>query len=454
MDILDHLSSFTFDEEAHDEATLRVIGVGGGGGNAISNMLDKGIGRVEFIAINTDAQALNANTAPTKIQIGRDSTKGLGAGARAEVGAAAAKENQTEIEAALEGCDMVFVTAGMGGGTGTGAAPIVAKIAKEMGILTVGVVTLPFDCEGKRRMRTAHIGLELLREHVDTLIIIPNERLLDVADPDTSLIDAFRMADDVLYNATRGISDLITVHGLINLDFADVKTTMSNGGTALMGSAVATGEGRAERAAREAIASPLLGGISISGARNVLVNITAGASLGMREATNATKVIQQEAGDDAEVIFGTVIDDAMGDELSVTVIATGFDRAREEPAPMPVSRPAPMPAAPPVDVHPVPPAREPQVRETAPRPEDAPELIEPNVIRRTRRKDAAAVDYKGEHNLKQYDVPAFLRREYDEEAEARRDVTIRRPATDAPQDRERIRKDDPDVPAFLRKMMD
>ena len=310
---------FAFDDEAGEKAKLVVVGVGGSGGNAVNNMLRKGIGGVEFVAVNTDAQALEANDAPTKIQLGRSLTKGLGAGARPEVGADAARESEREIEAAIEGADMVFITAGMGGGTGTGAAPVVADLARRHGILTVAVVTKPFDCEGLKRSKTADRGIDELRKAVDTLIVIPNERLLDIADDDTSLMDAFVMADDVLYNATRGISDLITVHGLINLDFADVRTTMVDGGTALMGSATAHGDKRAERAAREAISSPLLDGVSIRGARNVLVNITAGPSLGIREATAATAVIQQEAGEDAEVIFGTVIDPEMGGTARIGV---------------------------------------------------------------------------------------------------------------------------------------
>ncbi|HIL56993.1 MAG TPA: cell division protein FtsZ, partial [Rhodothermales bacterium] len=261
-------SRFSFDDEATDDATIRVVGVGGGGGNAVNNMLAKGIHGVEFIAVNTDAQALGVNLAPLKIQIGRERTSGLGAGARPSVGAEAAQESHKEIEAALQGTDMVFVTAGMGGGTGTGAAPVISAIAKEMGILTVAVVTKPFDCEGKKRLYMADQGIERLRETVDTLVIVPNERLLDIAEDDTTLVDAFVMADDVLYNATRGISELITVHGLINLDFADVRTTMLDGGTALMGSSIAHGDQRAERAAREALESPLLDGISIHGARN------------------------------------------------------------------------------------------------------------------------------------------------------------------------------------------
>ena len=423
----DFESRFSFDDDAQQSAVIRVVGVGGGGGNAVTNMLAQGIRGVEFVAINTDAQALQANPATTKIQIGRELTKGLGAGARPSVGAEAAQESAREIEAALDGCDMVFVTAGMGGGTGTGAAPVVAHIAKQMGILTVGVVTKPFDCEGKKRLRGAEAGIAAFREVVDTLIIIPNERLLDIADDDTTLVEAFVMADGVLYDATRGISELITVHGLINLDFADVRTTMLDGGTALMGAAVAHGEGRAERAAREAISSPLLGGVSISGARNVLVNITAGTSLGVREATRATGVIQEEAGDEAEVIFGTVIDETLGDSLRVTVIATGFDKPAEHHA-------ADAPKA-----------------ATAPR-------------HTASLGPLGSPHYKGEDNLRQLDVPAYERRavemphevirEDEEEATAERPRPVRRlplEPGDAPQ---RIRKDDTEVPAFLRRMMD
>jgi len=317
-------------EDANEEPKICVVGVGGGGGNAINNMMEKGMrGNVEFIAVNTDSQSLTENRALQKIQAGQSLTSGLGAGARPNVGAEAVEESSDEIKQALDGYDMAFIIAGMGGGTGTGGAPVVASIARRLGILTVAIVTKPFEAEGKRRMDTALEGIKLLRQNVDTLIVIPNERLLDIADEGTSLIEAFEKADEVLYNATRGISDLITVHGLINLDFADVQTTMKDGGTALMGSATATGENRSEKAAIQAISSPLLDGLSIAGANNILVNITSGPSLDIREATQATSVIQKEAGDDVEVIFGTVIDEEMEDKLRVTVIATGFDRDRE-----------------------------------------------------------------------------------------------------------------------------
>ncbi len=316
---------FTFDDGPDVAAKIAVIGVGGGGGNAVNNMIAKDIQGVSFVVVNTDNQALVTSSAAKRIQAGQALTRGLGAGARPQVGAEAVEESRMEIEQALQGLDMVFITAGMGGGTGTGGAPVVAQIARRLGILTVAVVTRPFKFEGSKRMKAAMEGIALLKEHVDTIVTIPNQRLLELENGSLSILDAFSRADDVLYEATRGISDLITRHGLINLDFADVKTTMKDGGMALMGSAVATGENRAERAAIEAITSPLFDGLSISGARNVLVNITAGRSMGVGEAAAATEAIGREAGEDVEVIFGTVIDDAMGDDLRVTVIATGFE---------------------------------------------------------------------------------------------------------------------------------
>ena len=338
---------FIFDADAKSAAKLCVIGVGGGGGNAVDNMIREGLEEVDFIVVNTDSQALNNSMATHKIQAGRKLTKGLGAGARPIVGAEAASENADEVESILHGFDMAFITAGMGGGTGTGGAPVVAQLAQRMNLLTVAIVTKPFDCEGKKRMNMALEGIEELRKYVDTLIVIPNERLLDIADENTTLEDAFRKADEVLYNATRGISDLITLHGLINLDFADVRTTIEDGGTALMGSATASGgTNRAENAALNAISSPLMDGLSISGARNVLVNITAGKNLGIRETTDATRIIQKEAGEDVEVIFGTVIDQNMGDELRVTVIATGFGREKEATGEAPMPEAAPAPGAP------------------------------------------------------------------------------------------------------------
>lgn len=452
---------FDFDDSANEEAKICVVGVGGGGGNAVNNMIHKGIrGNVEFIAINTDRQALAANEASQKIQAGSDLTDGLGAGARPSVGAEAFEESRDEIEDALEGFDMVFVTAGMGGGTGTGGAPVVAAISRRLGILTVAVVTKPFKAEGMRRMETAKEGISLLEEHVDTLIVIPNERLLDIADASTSLIEAFEKADNVLYSATRGISDLITVHGLINLDFADVQTTMKDGGTALMGSAAVTGENRAEKAAIEAISSPLLDGLSIAGARNVLVNVTADPSLGIREATAATSIIQEEAGQDVEVIFGTVIDEDMDEKLRVTVIATGFD---EDAGPQRQQT-----------------GRAESGREDRPREGDRRSGKEAGVSRtEPLEPERYGRGYKGEENLRELDVPAYERRsqphreepsgEDDPSAEAgdasssseependgEDGPKIRRLHADEFEERkERIRKDDPDTPAFLRKMMD
>lgn len=318
-------TKFEFDEDNIDSAKIKVIGVGGGGGNAINYMISRGLDSVEYIALNTDAQALKSNRAGQKMQIGSNITGGLGAGARPEVGKEAMEESRHDVEQLIEGADMVFITAGMGGGTGTGGAPIVASMAKRKGMLTVGIVTMPFDMEGASRKKYALEGLAELKANCDTIIMIPNDRLLELSDEDTSMVDAFGLANSVLYNATRGISDLILLPGLINLDFADVRTTMLNGGASIMGSAAATGPERAEVAAHEAIHSPLLDGVSIRGARNVLVNISAGSSLGMRETSVATNVIQQEAGNDAEIILGTVIDDSLGDEMRVTVIATGFN---------------------------------------------------------------------------------------------------------------------------------
>ncbi|MEX1010812.1 MAG: cell division protein FtsZ [Balneolaceae bacterium] len=433
---------FSFDEQSQDHAKIKVIGVGGGGGNAVNNMISKGLTSVEYVALNTDAQALKNNYADLSIQVGTNLTSGLGAGARPEIGREAVEENRHDIDEAIDGADMIFITAGMGGGTGTGGAPVVAGIAKRKGILTVGIVTTPFLCEGKIRMKYALEGITELKKNCDTVIVIPNERLLDISDENTSLMEAFEMANEVLYNATRGISDLILMPGLINLDFADVRTTMIDGGAAIMGSATATGEDRAEIAAREAINSPLLDGVSIRGARNVLVNISAGSNLGMRETTTATSIIQQEAGDDAEIILGTVLDESFEDELRVTVISTGFDLAddRTQARIAPNSKPA------------------------TPKPESLPKTGD--IAKRFSRTGDDF--YKGEKNLKNLDAPAIHRRE----------VKYIRSAEDLPEDEqdtalpeqhrkaegddqarwnsssERIDKRDSEQPAFLRKIMD
>ena len=307
-------------------AVIKVVGIGGGGVNAVNRMIEQGLKGVEFIAINTDAQALLMSDADVKLDVGRDSTRGLGAGADPEVGRKAADDAKDEIEELLRGADMVFVTAGEGGGTGTGGAPVVATIARKLGALTVGVVTRPFSFEGKRRSNQAEAGIQALRESCDTLIVIPNDRLLQMGDAQVSLMDAFRSADEVLLNGVQGITDLITTPGLINVDFADVKGIMSGAGTALMGIGSARGDGRALKAAEIAINSPLLEA-SMEGAQGVLMSIAGGSDLGLFEINEAASLVQDAAHVDANIIFGTVIDDSLGDEVRVTVIAAGFDAA-------------------------------------------------------------------------------------------------------------------------------
>ena len=321
-------------EEKEPVAKIKVVGLGGGGGNAVSRMLASQFSGIEFIVGNTDIQALRASPAPTKIQLGVKLTAGLGAGSNADVGRNAALENPDEITRLLQGADMVFITAGLGGGTGTGAAPVVASLAKDLGILTVAVVTKPFGFEGKMRQKQAEAGLEALRPVVDTLITIPNQRLLAVVDRGTPLMEAFKVADSVLQQAVQGISDLILVPGLINLDFADVRTIMAGMGIAMMGTGVGHGEHRAVDAAQKAIASPLLDSTSIEGAKGVLINFTGGMDLALHEVEEAARIVQQAAHDDANIIFGAVVDPALQDELRVTVIATGFSEKREA-APVP-----------------------------------------------------------------------------------------------------------------------
>ena len=446
-------SRFYFDEKSQENAKIKVIGVGGGGGNAINNMINMGLDSVEYIALNTDAQALKNSLANIKVQVGTALTSGLGAGARPEVGREAVEENRHDIEETIESADMVFVTAGMGGGTGTGGAPVVAGMARRKGILTVGIVTTPFECEGRIRKKYALEGISELKKQCDTVIVIPNERLLDIGDESTSLIEAFAMANEVLYNATRGISDLILMPGLINLDFADVRTTMTDGGAAIMGAATAEGSDRAEIAARDAINSPLLDGVSIRGARNVLVNISAGSKLGMRETTTATSIIQQEAGDDAEIILGTVLDESFGDQMRVTVIATGFvlaeDRNSVRVAPNRVAQAFQQ-------------ANQADNEQTAPIPEqtiavkkgvdaeEASKFSRPN-------KDY----YKGEGNLKRLDTPSYLRRDInarkeDAQSHAADPTTPNQAARVAnfQQRTENTRRNESEQPAFLRRIMD
>lgn len=318
-----------FDVDVQQFAQIKVIGCGGGGNNAVNRMIKEGLKNVEFIAINTDKQALMLSQASQKIQIGEKLTKGLGAGANPEIGAKAAEESKEEIAQAMKGADMIFITAGMGGGTGTGAAPLIAEIAKSMGILTVGVVTKPFPFEGKRRMLHAEQGICRLKEKVDTLVTIPNERLLGIVDKKTSLVESFKFADDVLRQGVQGISDLITIPGLVNLDFADVKTIMQDKGLAHMGVGHGNGDSRAQDAAKQAISSPLLE-TSIVGATGVLLNITGGSDLGLLEINEAAEIVQQAADPDANIIFGAVINENLKNEIKITVIATGFDSENTE----------------------------------------------------------------------------------------------------------------------------
>ncbi len=315
---------FELEENPNFGASIKVMGIGGGGSNAVQTMIEGGLNGVEFIVANTDRQALLSNKAETKIQLGRELTKGLGAGANPEIGKRAAIESYNDIVAALEGADMVFVTAGMGGGTGTGGAPVVAKVARELGALTIGVVTRPFMFEGKKRRRHADLGLQELKDNVDTLIVIPNQKLLSVSSEKTPLLETFKKADQVLLHAVKGISDLINIRGLINLDFADIRTVMVAKGMAIMGSGVASGENRAIEAATAAISSPLLENITIDGATGIIINVTGGSDLTLWEVNEASTLITEAAHEDAEIIFGAVIDESMGDQISVTVIATGF----------------------------------------------------------------------------------------------------------------------------------
>jgi cell division protein FtsZ len=379
-------------------AKIRVVGVGGGGGNAVNSMIDKGLAGVDFVTINTDMQALERNKAPHKLQIGKNLTRGLGAGADPSIGFRAVEEDREEIAQALSGCDMVFITAGMGGGTGTGGAPLVASIAKSIGALVVGIVTKPFNSEGKRRNGQAEQGIEELKKNVDTLIVIPNQKLLDLIDRRTPIMEAFEIANQVLYNATRGISEVITVPGYINVDFADVRTIMKEMGDALMGTGIASGENRATEAAQMAISSPLLEGVSIAGAQGILINITGGKALSLTEVDEATKIIHEAAGEEANVILGTVIDENMTEEIMVTVIATGFNKhvaATQRPA---------RPTAKLIDHVPVGPAE-----------------------------------------LQRFDVPTFARRGVELPNAPLREVGVQK---------DRIDKSDTERPAFLRKIMD
>ncbi len=403
-----------FEMEMNHSAVIKVIGVGGGGGNAVNNMIRAGLGGVEFICANTDAQSLQYSLAETKIQIGAQQTRGLGAGADPEIGRIAANEDYEAIRELLEGADMVFVTAGLGGGTGTGAAPVIARIARqEVGALTVAVVTKPFLFEGKKRMRQAEEGIDQLRREVDTLIVINNQRLLSLKK-DITFIDAFRKADDVLLHGVRGIADLITVNGLINLDFADVKTIMQEKGVALMGTGTAIGEGRVEQATRLAINSPLLEDVSMSGAKGVLINITGSMNMTLSEINDAVSIVQNEAHEDANIIFGAVLDEQMGESVSVTVIATGFGRSDTsaslpEREPLAVTRPTPV-------IHVEKPTADKQAARTI-IPPDPHDMVLPAFIRRSKREKNSrhlnlVDDYETE-NDQDLDIPTFLRKQAD-----------------------------------------
>ncbi|GMV08057.1 MAG: cell division protein FtsZ [Gemmatimonadota bacterium] len=353
---------FEFEETPVQNARMKVVGCGGAGGNAVNRMIDEDLEGVEFLSLNTDAQALKSSRAQVTIQIGKKLTRGLGAGARPEIGRQALSESEEDVRKALDGADLVFVTAGMGGGTGTGAAPMVAEIAREMGALVIGIVTRPFSFEGKKRERQAQLGLAELRRCVDTMIVVPNDRLLSVVPKGTSFRDALKKADEVLLHATQGISDLIRVTGEVNVDFADVRTIMACRGPALMGTGFGEGDNRAQEAAQEAISSPLLDDVSIAGARGVLINITGGMDLAIDEVTQISSIIQEEAGEDAEIIFGAVHDPALEGQIRVTVIATGFDSSEDEkvihtdfrrprPQAQPQAQPQQRPAAEPVVHH-------------------------------------------------------------------------------------------------------
>ena len=391
---------FELEETVGQNARMKVVGIGGGGGNALNRMIDEGVAGVEFIAVNTDAQALEKNHSALKVQIGKKLTRGLGAGARPEIGRQAIEENRDEVLHALQGADLVFVTCGMGGGTGTGAAPIISQVARDLGALTIGIVTKPFLFEGRKRMRQAEMGIAEMRKHVDTMIVVPNERLLAVVGKGIPFQDALKKADEVLLHATQGISSIICVTGEVNVDFADVRTVMQNGGTALMGTGMGRGENRAMEAAQQAISSPLLDNISIAGATGVLINITGGPDYTLGEVTQISEAIHDAAGDEAEIIFGAVRDPAMQGEIRVTVIATGFDRtaAGAEAAAVP---PAARPAA---GVLPF------EKRPARPTPTAPPGFAKPGEASPPRRPSTPG---SGQPEVNEMEIPTFIRRQMD-----------------------------------------
>jgi cell division protein FtsZ len=395
---------FEFEESATQNARMKVVGVGGGGGNAVNRMIEEQLEGVEFISVNTDSQALLSSKSDVKIQIGKKLTRGLGAGARPEIGRQAIEENREEVARALTGADMVFVTCGMGGGTGTGAAPVICEIAREVGALTVGIVTKPFLFEGRKRMRQADSGINDMRRNVDTMIVVPNERLLAVVGKGIPFQEALKKADEVLLHATQGISSLISVTGLVNVDFADVRTVMQNGGSALMGTGIGRGENRSIEAAQQAISSPLLDNISITGATGVLVNITGGADLTLGEVHQINEIIHDAVGDDAEIIFGAVHEPAMQGEIRVTVIATGFDKAIQPGVGAPVIEQA-QPLAKSSPVIPFPGNRPVRVSGTIARPGPSPEAARP--------RPTGGERSSGSQDLSDMEIPTFIRRQMD-----------------------------------------
>ena len=400
---------FEFEENPTQAARMKVVGVGGGGGNAVNRMIEEHLEGVEFISVNTDAQALLNSKSDVKIQIGKKLTRGLGAGARPEIGKQAIDENREEVSRAMHNADLVFVTCGMGGGTGTGAAPVLCELAREAGALTVGIVTKPFLFEGRKRMRQAELGIAEMRKNVDTMIVVPNERLLAVVGKGIPFQDALKKADEVLLHATQGISSLISVTGLVNVDFADVRTVMQEGGSALMGTGIGRGENRAIEAAQQAIASPLLDNVSVSGATGVLVNITGGADLTLGEVHQINEIIHDAVGEDAEIIFGAVHEPAMQGEIRVTVIATGFDRDRPQPA---TTQPASVIATPSPIVRgaPVIPLRPPRGNGATRAPLELPKRNTPTGNPAvTPERDRSSP----EQDLSDMEIPTFIRRQMD-----------------------------------------
>ncbi len=428
----------------HHGAKIKIVGVGGGGGNAVNSMIERGLSGCEFLVVNTDLQALAKNQSPLRVQVGKELTRGLGAGANPSIGHDAVVEDREELAQILSNTDMVFVTAGMGGGTGTGGAPVVAEIARSLGALVVGIVTRPFDWEGKPRKDKADLGIKELKEHVDTLIVVPNQKLLSIIDKKTGFREAFHKVDDVLYNATRGIAEIITGHGLVNVDFADVRTVMQNMGDALMGTGIAAGESRATQAAQNAISSPLLEGISITGSEGVLINIAASSDLTMMEVDEAVKIVHESVGAEANIIFGVVLDDTLADSMMVTVIATGFNKSKEVRQAPPQRAAAQAPAA-------------------APQPQSIPMQQQAARPYANQSRDTVADHVPvGLEDLEKYNEPAYMRRGagihrggYDvtrrqEEPQARPDEE---PQADERQEL-RQQKQAADKPAFLRRIMD